>query len=72
MAHKGKRLTKGYEGIDRAYRVVGEQLARLADGRPMLNIIESRGYLPVLTRRPLDFNEPSWILSERKVPNGTW
>lgn len=35
------------EAIDRAYRVVGEQLARLADGQPLLNIIESRGYLPV-------------------------
>lgn len=33
-----------YEGIDRAYGVVREQLARLADGRPLQNIIESRGY----------------------------
>jgi phosphoglycerate dehydrogenase-like enzyme len=45
-----------YEAIDRAYRVVGEQLARLADGRPLQNIIESRGYLRILTRRPLDFH----------------
>jgi phosphoglycerate dehydrogenase-like enzyme len=33
-----------YEGIDRAYGVVREQLARLADGRPLQHIIESRGY----------------------------
>jgi phosphoglycerate dehydrogenase-like enzyme len=33
-----------YEGIDRAYGVVREQLARLADGQPLQNIIESRGY----------------------------
>jgi phosphoglycerate dehydrogenase-like enzyme len=29
---------------DRAYRVVTEQLARLADGQPLQNVIESRGY----------------------------
>jgi phosphoglycerate dehydrogenase-like enzyme len=29
---------------DRAYQVVSEQLARLADGRPLKNVIESRGY----------------------------
>ena len=33
-----------YEAIDRAYGVVSEQLARLADGQPLRNIIESRGY----------------------------
>jgi phosphoglycerate dehydrogenase-like enzyme len=33
-----------YEAIDRAYRVVSEQLARLADGQPLRNVIESRGY----------------------------
>jgi phosphoglycerate dehydrogenase-like enzyme len=33
-----------YEAVDRAYRVVGEQLARLAAGQPLRNIIESSGY----------------------------
>ncbi len=33
-----------YEARDRAYQVVSEQLARLADGRPLENVIESRGY----------------------------
>lgn len=33
-----------YEAMDRAYQVVSEQLARLAEGQPLLNIIESRGY----------------------------
>jgi len=61
-----------YDAIDRAYRVVGEQLARLADGQPLQNIIESGGYLQILTVCPLDFNGRSWILSKRKVPNGTW
>jgi phosphoglycerate dehydrogenase-like enzyme len=34
-----------YQARDRAYRVVSEQLARLADGRPLQNVIEDRGYL---------------------------
>ena len=54
------------EAIDRAYQVVGEQLARLADGQPLLNIIESRGYLRILTRCPLDFYGRSWILANGK------
>jgi phosphoglycerate dehydrogenase-like enzyme len=33
-----------YEALDRAYQVVGEQLARLAAGQPLRNVIESRGY----------------------------
>ncbi len=33
-----------YAAVDRAYQVVSEQLARLADGRPLRNIIESHGY----------------------------
>jgi len=33
-----------YEGHERAYRVVGEQLARLAAGQPLLNVIGDRGY----------------------------
>ena len=33
-----------YHARDRAYQVVSEQLARLADGRPLQNVIESRGY----------------------------
>jgi len=32
------------EAIERAYGVVREQLARLAEGRPLQNIIESHGY----------------------------
>ena len=33
-----------YEARDRAYRVVSEQLARLAAGKPLLNVIGSDGY----------------------------
>jgi phosphoglycerate dehydrogenase-like enzyme len=33
-----------YEALDRAYLVVSEQLARLAGGQPLRNVIESRGY----------------------------
>ena len=33
-----------YEARDRAYQVVSEQLARLAAGQPLRNVIESRGY----------------------------
>jgi phosphoglycerate dehydrogenase-like enzyme len=33
-----------YEARDRAYRVVSQQLARLADGQPLQNVIESQGY----------------------------
>jgi phosphoglycerate dehydrogenase-like enzyme len=33
-----------YEGRERAYRVVSEQLARLAAGQPLLNVIGGRGY----------------------------
>jgi hypothetical protein len=32
------------EGVGRAYRLVGEQLARLAAGEPLLNAIGDRGY----------------------------
>jgi phosphoglycerate dehydrogenase-like enzyme len=32
------------QALERAYRVVGEQLARLAHGQPLQNVIESRGY----------------------------
>ena len=33
-----------YEARERAYRVVSEQLARLAAGEPLLNVIGDRGY----------------------------
>jgi phosphoglycerate dehydrogenase-like enzyme len=33
-----------YEDHERAYRVVSEQLARLAAGQPLLNVIGDRGY----------------------------
>jgi phosphoglycerate dehydrogenase-like enzyme len=33
-----------YQARDRAYRLVSEQLARLADGEPLLNAIGDRGY----------------------------
>lgn len=33
-----------YQGRERAYRVVSEQLARLAAGQPLLNVIGDRGY----------------------------
>ena len=33
-----------YEARERAYRVVSEQLARLAAGKPLLNVIGDRGY----------------------------
>ena len=33
-----------YAAVDRAYQVVSEQLGRLADGQPLRNVIESRGY----------------------------
>jgi phosphoglycerate dehydrogenase-like enzyme len=33
-----------YESRERAYKVVSEQLARLAAGQPLLNVIGDRGY----------------------------
>ncbi|HEX9041579.1 MAG TPA: 2-hydroxyacid dehydrogenase [Trebonia sp.] len=33
-----------YEAVDRAYRVVTEQLRRLAAGQPLQNVIEGNGY----------------------------
>ncbi len=33
-----------YESRERAYQVVSEQLARLAAGEPLLNVIGDRGY----------------------------
>jgi phosphoglycerate dehydrogenase-like enzyme len=33
-----------YEGHERAYRVVSQQLARLAAGQPLLNVVGDRGY----------------------------
>jgi phosphoglycerate dehydrogenase-like enzyme len=33
-----------HEAIDRAYRVVSEQLARLADGQKLRNVIQNSGY----------------------------
>jgi hypothetical protein len=33
-----------HEAIDHAYRVVSEQLARLADGQKLRNVIQNSGY----------------------------
>jgi phosphoglycerate dehydrogenase-like enzyme len=56
------------EAVERAYRVVSEQLARLADGRPLQNIIDSSGYLPVLTRCLLDINGTVVDIEQKESP----